>query len=509
MELSTSTNWKSHPSSASPQRTRRQQFFGGDDDDDIQWTTSSGTAKTPQSNYCGIVAKLPGTNDNMAAPMLLQVLVISAYIGADTVLRFLYQDVIAGKEQTNNSSGGGNYEDDEDEDEAILLLQFDKPMFLSFCSCLCFAFWGFLVVPYVWWYRRQTVAAYLQTEWCGALSLRAAVLRCVYVAVFVIFQNYFYMSGLRHVRVAISTAVGQSEAPMTVGLTVLALGRSFAYQELRGVLLCMSGIALIVIPLLKDDHGDYDDDNASPTSVVRGVIFTMSGAFCFSVYQVFWQKFDEERYPPSSSQTTKGLVHENVKPTQDVADNKSINSYSQVDIGGRRTPGVLACVMDSLTSIAMIGLCNIGVGFILLIVMHVTGAERLEWPESVELWRAIATSCFLCAFVDAMAGVACVVASAVIVAMSYPLSIPLSVVIEQFWSGIPISAFGWAGWMGTLMVLAGIFFLEVEEEEILAPCGSPSRTTSVLTSQQCEDGASYVLSEDDVNEIICDNSSGK
>jgi drug/metabolite transporter (DMT)-like permease len=440
---------------------------GGDDDNGMG-------SSVPSSPYDGIVKSsnlLPSTTTS--SPML-QLAAVAAYIGSDTILRFLYRDVIAGKQGGSGSSSNQGTDDvaAATDDNSDALLSYDKPMFLSYCAYVCFAIWGLLfVLPYVWYIRRISLHQYRQ-EWCGAMHWSTALRWCMAVVILLTYQNYFYMSGLRYVHVAISTAVGQSEAPFTVGLTVLALGRRFAHQELRGVLMCLAGIGLIVIPPVLATSGDA---GTKTSHVVRGVVYTMIGASFFSVYQVFWQKFDEERFPTKSA-NTELVLDENRKAT--------------------RPTGTLACVMDSFATVSIVGLCNVVVGFLLLLFMHIIGIETIELPPSA-LWGEIATSCFLSAFVDAIAGLACVVASAVVVAMSYPLTIPLSVVLESTWSGIPISTFGWTGWVGTVLVLAGIFFLESEEEEeILNSCSCIESNPLIRLEDDDDEATSYVLSDD-------------
>ena len=370
----------------------------------------------------------------------MQLAAVVAYILSDTVLRFLYHDVIAGRsaETTDDSS-----------EEDSLILSYDKPMFLSYCAYVCFAFWGFLVVPYVWFIRRTTLKNYMMHEWLGAMHYTTALQWCSVVVFLMNFQNFFYLSGLRYVRVAVSTAVGQCEAPFTVCFAVFSLGRRFVHQEFRGVILCLTGIGLIVIPPLFKESSD-DESSADSLEVLLGVVSTMIGALLFSLYQIFWQKFDKERFPSatiSPAPQKDGVVYEK-NPTF------------------VRPNGVLESIIDSITTISVSGICNLVVGLLLLIVMHIMGAETLEMPP-MGLWGEIIPTCFLSAFVDAMAGIACVIASALVVAMSYPLTIPLSVILEVSWGGIPISEFGWTGWIGTVSVLAGIFFLESEQEDLI------------------------------------------
>jgi hypothetical protein len=86
-------------------------------------------------------------------------------------------------------------------------------------------------------------------------------------------------------------------------------------------------------------------------------------------------------------------------------------------------------------------------------------------PESIR--GALLVSTILTAVVDALNGIACVIASAMVVALSYPLIIPLSVVMQVFIDGIPIGEWGILGWIGTVSVVAGVFCLEANGDVIV------------------------------------------
>ena len=365
-------------------------------------------------------------------PFLMQAGAVAIYVLSDTILRFLYQEVIVGNASMEEATASSSY---------------DKPLALSFTCYTAFTLWGIPVALYVWWIRRESLAEYYAASWAGALGFRAALARCAPVVLLLTFQNYFYVAALRYIRVAISTAVGQSEAPFTVFLTVAALGRRLGKTESKGVVMSFTGIALIVLPPLfriaaqdqqqqeLDEYEDTVDSTVGGTLI--GIVFTIMAAFFFSVYQIFWHDFDQRRFPDSIQQLPP------------------------------KTP--IDSIVDTMATIALVGICNIFVGPVLLLIAHVCRMETMELPPSSAM-PAILASCFLSAFVDAMNGVACVVASAVVVAMAYPLTIPLSVLMEAVWSGIPLSAWGMWGWIGTAMVVTGIFFLENDDLDLECGC---------------------------------------
>jgi drug/metabolite transporter (DMT)-like permease len=347
-----------------------------------------------------------------------QFLAVAAYIIADTLLRFLYQAVVNGMEKEN-----------------LQIEEYDKPMLLSWLCYCCFALIsGAVVIPYLCMVRRMSPWEYLQTEWCGSMGFSRALTWCS-GAIFLLYgQNYLYVAGLRYIRVAISTAVGQAEAPFTVGLSVLVLGHVFGNYEKCGVVLCFTGIALIAFPpLFRIDSGYEDGEEEYQEDVgleIVGIVFTTIGALFFSVYQIFWQAFDAGRFP----------------------------------VQGPGSPS--AAVIDIFATIMVLGSLNILFGWIFVLGAHVVGIEPFEMPPS-SMRGALTVTSFLSAFVDGSNGVACVVASPIIVAMCYPLTIPLAVILEWIWSGISLQTWGMLGWIGTMLVVSGVFFLEKDDQEEL------------------------------------------
>jgi drug/metabolite transporter (DMT)-like permease len=347
-----------------------------------------------------------------------QFFAVAAYIIADTLLRFLYQAVVNGMEKEN-----------------LQIEEYDKPMLLSWLCYCCFALIsGAVVIPYLCIVRRMSPLEYLQTEWCGGLGFSKALAWCS-GAIFLLYgQNYLYVAGLRYIRVAISTAVGQAEAPFTVGLSVLVLGHIFGNYEKCGVVLCFTGIALIAFPpLFQHDAGDDAEEKNDVGRMIVGIVFTTIGALFFSVYQIFWQAFDAGRFPT------------------------------------QRPGSPSAAVIDIFATIMVLGSLNILFGWIFVLGAHVVGVEPFELPPS-GMRGALTLTSFLSAFTDGSNGVACVVASPIIVAMCYPLTIPLAVILEWIWSGIPLQTWGILGWLGTLLVVSGVFFLEKDDKEELG-CG--------------------------------------
>jgi hypothetical protein len=391
-------------------------------------------------------------------PLWAQFSCVLLYFSFDLILRFCYQAVLDGNSLLQLA---GTRTDKADESYEIETSSYNKPFFVVLCCYTTFILWGPLVVfPYLYFYRPADVSSiveYYTHEWCAELSFRQAFLYTCGMGIILYLGNLGYVSGLRYISVALGSALSQGEAPLTVFLSVMVLGRCFETWEKRGIALSLMGIALIAIPPLLwksqqeqqqqqgsdeyDDGDDYMAAGASSSSFsssttsweqeVGGVISTFLGAFGFGAYQVFWPFFYGQRY----ISTTSSLAA--VAPTT--------------------TP--IHAVMDTLATLTLLGFFLLSTGWILLLFLHITGLETFEIPPK-EIRGTLLVSSILSAMTDALNGVACVVASTVVVALAYPLIIPLSVLLQWWVDGIPPSQWGALGWIGTVLVVVGVFCLE-------------------------------------------------
>jgi drug/metabolite transporter (DMT)-like permease len=353
-------------------------------------------------------------HDGSAAPRhfapWIQFAGVASYFGFDLVWRFLCQAVV--------SDGG--------QDEEVKA--YDKPAMVTLCGYMVFILWGpILVFPYILFIRRMSIFDYYTIEWCGALGFWRAAKYTLAMTNVWFFANLMYITGLQFINVALSTALSQGEAPFTVGLSVLLLGRVFGTWEQRGIIFCFTGIAMITIPHivrarnLNAEAGLGDE----ALTLISGVLSTLAGGLGFGIYQVFWPLFDSRRYP------------------QD----------------WRRPTEPQHAIVDTFATLTLVGAFCISLGWILLVFLHFIGWETFEVPPA-NIRGALAAASLVSALTDALNGVACVVATAVVVALAYPLTIPISVVLDYMINGIPIRSWGLLGWIGTLLVVAGVFCLE-------------------------------------------------
>ena len=361
-------------------------------------------------------------------PALVQLAAVGGYFAVDLFLRFCYQAVLDGPTTTSQDSSSSETN------------TYGKPAFLTLCCYMTFALWGPLVVfPYLHFVKKIGIFQFYREEWCGALGFQTAFRDTCIMGCILFLGNLGYVAGLQYIQVALGSALSQGEAPATVLLSVLILGRIFGDWEKRGIALSFAGIALIAIPPVlrakaasssaQDEQGSKNN-NTEELQQIFGILSTLIGTFGFGSYQVFWPLFDGRRYTPSHPAPTKAVD----------------------------------AIMDTFATLTLVGVFLIAVGWLFLLVLHLTGLEAFEAPPE-GIRGALILASVMSAFTDALNGVACVVATAVVVALAYPLIIPISVVLQYLINGIPISSWGVSGWIGTLLVIAGIFCLEAKVDD--------------------------------------------
>jgi drug/metabolite transporter (DMT)-like permease len=261
----------------------------------------------------------------------LQFASVASYFAVDLILRFLYQSVLDGDDEGREG--------------------YNKPAFLTLCGYMTFSLWGpFLVFPYVVCVRRMSLYDYYTAEWCGVLGFRrAAMYTCVMAAVLFL-GNLGYVTGLQYISVALASSLSQGEAPFTVGLSVLLLGRVFGIQEQKGIIFCFIGIALIAIPpVLRAQSLNTEEGLGSEAwTMIIGVFSTLLGSCGFGAYQVFWPLFGGRRFPIGLFQP-KTTVH---------------------------------VIVDTFATITLVGVYCVSFGWIIILFFHLVGFETFELPPA-------------------------------------------------------------------------------------------------------------------------------
>lgn len=359
-------------------------------------------------------------------PIWVQFACVAGYFGTDLFLRFSYQAVLDGKVEQGQNENGSYYENQ----------KYSKPAFMVLAGYILFFFWGPLLVwPYLS-YKKISVIDYYKTTWSGELSFREAFRYTCIMGCILFLGNLGYVAGLRYINVALASALSQGEAPFTVALSAIFLHRVFGKNEKIGICLSFTGIALIAIPpVLKakasaqyyNDGNDGGVSSSDALNQVAGIFSTLIGAFGFGCFQVFWPMFDGRRYS-----------ERNPAP---------------------QNP--MDAIIDTFATLSLVGAFLLSTGWVVLVVFHILGWETFEVPPP-NIRGALLFSTILTAIVDALNGIACVIASAMVVALSYPLIIPMSVLMQAFIDDIPIGEWGVLGWIGTALVVAGVFCLETQ-----------------------------------------------
>jgi len=350
-------------------------------------------------------------------PIWVQFACVAGYFGTDLFLRLSYQAVL----------GGGVNTQSEYADEDCVIERYSKPAFMVLCGYVLFFLWGPLLVwPYLKFVKKVSVVNYYETTWSGDLEFREALRFTCIMGSILFLGNLGYVAGLRYINVALASALSQGEAPFTVALSVFFLHRVFGTNEQIGIGLSFTGIVLIAVPPVLRAAASSSD----ALDQIGGILSTLIGAFGFGCYQVFWPMFDGRRYSATNSAPTNPIE----------------------------------AIIDTFATLSLVGAFLLSTGWFALLLFHLFGWETLEVPpESIR--GALLFSTILTAIVDALNGLACVIASAMVVALSYPLIIPLSVVMQVFIDGIPIGEWGIWGWIGTVLVVAGVFCLETNGQD--------------------------------------------
>jgi len=262
-------------------------------------------------------------------------------------------------------------------------LPYRKPAFLTWYSYNYMILSGiFVVYPYVVFYHKEienkkriTFSFYVTNIWAGRMGWKNAVLVCTLISCMLLVLNFLYIVGLDCVSVSLSNAVYQLQTPFTIGLSVYFLKDTFVASEAVGIILSLVGVALIVLPPLVGvtNNDDRDDDHhnercpffqqqewSSPTLV--GILATLGSAAIGSAYLVSWRVLSE----------TKSLDH-NYNSVTDLVDNNSPPPR----------PSRLEGFVDTHMTLAMIGFCNLILGWPFLILMDQLGLEALEMPPAM------------------------------------------------------------------------------------------------------------------------------
>eukprot|EP00542_Grammatophora_oceanica_P001819 CAMPEP_0194065852 /NCGR_PEP_ID=MMETSP0009_2-20130614/85694_1 /TAXON_ID=210454 /ORGANISM="Grammatophora oceanica, Strain CCMP 410" /LENGTH=450 /DNA_ID=CAMNT_0038718743 /DNA_START=67 /DNA_END=1419 /DNA_ORIENTATION=+ len=333
---------------------------------------------------------------------------------------------------------------------------YDKPTFISWFS-YNFLFLGSCIPVGIYLVVQKMTFGTFVHKWVGSngaagtsiIKVVGAICGMVYV---VLILNITWIIGLVHVSVATSNAVYQLQMVATLALSVWILKRPFRCFSLQtlGIAISMFGVALIVVPPLliddNDENGENDDDSSTSSSrrPIFGIVVTLTSSILWAFYQISWRLLALSRKPDN------------------------INTNSTTPTPTERLEGL----MDTLFTVAMIGLCNFLIGWPVLVWMHVTKLEVFEWPSSNQQWLLLMCKGWIEFSFDASIAVAIYMTSPVLTAMTCPLIIPISFLWDQWmWSSSSSaedddgstdsnSGHGLLAWFGAFLVLVGVVVVE-------------------------------------------------
>jgi drug/metabolite transporter (DMT)-like permease len=304
---------------------------------------------------------------------------------------------------------------------------YDKPAALTWFSYNYMLLGISFVVPYVKCHRKWTLSFYIQHVWAGNFGLTQAILACAVISYTLQILNILYIVGLECIPFSLSNAIYQLQTIFTVGVSVCFLKDKFVLSEAVGIFVSVVGVAWIVLPpLLEEEPQQQPTTTCSFQSAPMfiGILATLGSAAIGGAYLVAWRVFDEKRHSASPLGRLEGLV-------------------------------------DTQMTLAMIGLCNLVLGWPILPLAQWMGLEDLELPESWWMlhWNGMIEYAF-----DASCAVAIYTTSPVVVAIVSPLAIPLSMVADQLLYSTSTVKPGVSTWMGVIVILIGAVLMETKPD---------------------------------------------
>jgi len=301
---------------------------------------------------------------------------------------------------------------------------YDKPAFLSYFSYNYMMISWVFVYPYAKFRRRCSLPYYLTVIWPGRIGFRKAVLACAFISYLLLALNILYIVGLHRISVGMSNAIFQLQTPFTMGLSVLLLNDKLVASEGLGVIVSLIGVCFILMPLFSKESETEEPSNVGDWSLMIGVGSTLLSAAIGAIYLVFWRVLSE----------TKNLV--------------PLDGFEGL--------------IDTFTTVAMIGATNMLFGWPFLLFVHWIGWESLSFPP-LSHWRIINTNAFVEYLFDTSCAITIYMTSAIVTTVTAPLTIPLAMVTDRIlYRELSFHNSLGQGFIGTALVVVGIILLEMK-----------------------------------------------
>ena len=293
---------------------------------------------------------------------------------------------------------------------------YDKPVYLTW-NAYCYMLLSFLFVyPYAKWSKCCSLGHFYFVIWPGKLSFRKSLLACLTMMYTLIVLNILWVYGLVNISVAAVNAVNQTQAGMTVALSIWWLGDRLVPSEGIGVLMSLLGVSLIVLPPLFDASREVDD------SKLIGIIMIIASSFLWAVYQLSWRVLSEA---------------------------KNVEKLTRLE-----------GLMDTLATLSVMGCCNLFFGWPLIFIFHLTGIENFEFPSE---WMALTLNGLVEYSFDASCATAIFLTSPVVTAITAPLTIPISFLWDSLMYNKPLKVES-SSVFGVVLLLVGVAMIELKPQ---------------------------------------------
>lgn len=303
--------------------------------------------------------------------------------------------------------------------------EYNKPGFICYLNHSIL----FLMFPLVWLALKlhpegKTMSEHLH-HWRGTYSWRDVTWVYCIVAVEYAVCIWSWVLGLTMISVSSSNALYQLQCVFTVWFACLFLGEKMDKRKWLGCTVAFVGIIGVVLPpYIMDDSGG-DEDTSKNT--LLGTVLTVMSAVTWAMYEV-------------------GYTY--------VSDVKNADTPL--------TSSKFESIMETMTTLGMIGIANAVAVIPLLFVLHFSGQEKFAWPETSEIGVRLFTNACLSFIFDLSFALAIYLTNPVIVSISSALVIPLSFLADWLLHNYAIN---WFSIGATPLVLIGLFILNKDEED--------------------------------------------
>ncbi|GMI47203.1 hypothetical protein TrCOL_g5658 [Triparma columacea] len=272
----------------------------------------------------------------------------------------------------------------------------------------------------------KTFSQHLES-WRGTYSWRDVAWVYSIVAVEYAVCIWSWVLGLTMISVSSSNALYQLQCVFTVWFACLFLGEKMDRRKWLGCSIAFVGIVGVVLPPYLQDTDDESDSTSAPKNQLFGTLLTVMSAVTWAMYEV-------------------GYTY-----VSDIKNAEMPLTSSKFD-----------SIMETMTTLGMIGIANAVAVVPLLFVLHFSGQEKFGLPESSDVSVRLFVNACLSFIFDLSFALAIYLTNPVIVSISSALVIPLSFLADHLLHSMEINYFSIGA---TPLVLVGLFILNKDDDE--------------------------------------------